>query len=306
MTPRQRLAAVRAFLRDGHSICPWAALSERAGRVLYAAPRPDLLQADLWPTLRRFAGWEGPLVILLPKDLAPEAARPQATSVMLELLLAFERANQPQVPIGRLRAFGDTHVKPMLEGDPGQRLFPQLLRCRGHAAAAARRLCPELDQRDVFSIGAMGPGYQPTSQGKPHPRAAPHSLLWVVSQREMMVAKIEQPHLFSAVRRAMAERIGFLYDGDALVLPQDPAPPEREEPIWWSLQQDLHAAAITKVMAAAGLPVPFLERLRALARAHRGIYELLVLWSEADNQIDRDEAVADLVALAKDIGEPPL
>src|SRR4051812_35374746 len=71
-----------------------------------------------------------------------------------------------------------------------------------------------------------------------------------------------------------------------------------------SPSQYLHAAEIATRMKGDGLPPEFVASALALARASRGLYELMALWAEASTQHDRDEAVADIQsALEEEHGE---
>lgn len=72
-----------------------------------------------------------------------------------------------------------------------------------------------------------------------------------------------------------------------------------------SLDQFLHAAEIAKAMKVTSLPEPFITAILDAARDNRGIYELMVLWQEAGDETDRDEAVADLQELLEDIEGSP-
>ena len=66
------------------------------------------------------------------------------------------------------------------------------------------------------------------------------------------------------------------------------------------LERRLHAARVAQRMLDAGLPAAFIITTLDLVRDNRGIYELMVLWEDADTSNDRDEAVADIQELIED------
>lgn len=61
------------------------------------------------------------------------------------------------------------------------------------------------------------------------------------------------------------------------------------------------AAAMNK----ADLPVPFVERVRALAMDDQGAFDLMELWANATDANERGEIVADLDELLSDVEEAP-
>lgn len=73
----------------------------------------------------------------------------------------------------------------------------------------------------------------------------------------------------------------------------------------FTLNRFLHAADIVKSMKGQGLPEPFLVAVLDYVRNNRGIYELMVLWQEAEDPADRDETIADLQELLEDLEGRP-
>lgn len=74
------------------------------------------------------------------------------------------------------------------------------------------------------------------------------------------------------------------------------------------LQRRREAFEFAKAMQASGLNEPFLLNVLQYAlNDYRSVYELMALWSEADNEADRDAAVADLHDLLEDLSHkgPP-
>lgn len=74
------------------------------------------------------------------------------------------------------------------------------------------------------------------------------------------------------------------------------------------LQRRYEAVEFAKAMQESGIDVQFiLDVLNYVSADHRGVFELMALWSEADNDADRDAAVADLHDLLEDLSHkgPP-
>jgi len=65
-------------------------------------------------------------------------------------------------------------------------------------------------------------------------------------------------------------------------------------------EQFLNAASIATEMYAAHLPAGFVASALLLARQHRGVYELMVMWQAEQDRDERAAAVADLQDLLDD------
>lgn len=76
-----------------------------------------------------------------------------------------------------------------------------------------------------------------------------------------------------------------------------------------SAEQFLNAANIATQMYAARLPAEFVAATLMLARKHRGVHELMVMWSEEEEDSnERAEIVVDLQELLEDaeaLPQPP-
>ncbi len=69
--------------------------------------------------------------------------------------------------------------------------------------------------------------------------------------------------------------------------------------------QCIRLAHIVVEMNAAGLDQAFVRRAHDLAREDQGAYELLELWSEEDDQAEREEILADMQEMLDEADDLP-
>jgi len=202
-----RTEAVRSFLRDGGSLCPYAASAERAGQVQYLelAPGYPGLRAHMLEAAFQFAGTANvggahALLVLTPNDLPFDEAKERAHMMFMELALAFGRVTYPVAPVTDLAGHLRRNIEPYL-ADP-IRFGRFFIGCK---------------DKPLYTIG-FGPQYP--VEGPRHPRHAPHTLLSMTWHHELAAVP---PESVEMIRARMLAAAGCLYDADELWLPLCPA-----------------------------------------------------------------------------------